>query len=116
MIRNTQKIGIHGQIDLRWTHFDGDYPIFKFRIGDSRGRIILEGEDSGTGRKMPDASKSMHSLVTDLLDAADRWEPEAPGWLYDGYIPSAVAEWAHDARDDLVAVRGALVPIMAMEL
>lgn len=116
MLRNTQRIGEHGQIDVRWIDFDGDYPIFEYRVADSKGKLILQGQDSGAALKMPDASKSMHSLVTDLLDAADRWEPEAPGWLYDGYIPSAVAEWAHDARDDLVAVRDALVPIMAMEL
>ena len=116
MIRNTQKIGIHGQIDVRWTHFDGDYPIFKFRVADAKGRLLLEGEDCGKGNRMPDASKIMDSLVGDLLDAGRRWDPEAPNWLYSGYVNSEAAEWAHEALEDLQAVREALVPIMALEL
>jgi hypothetical protein len=30
------------ELDVRWTHFDGDYPIFKFRVGDANGRSVLE--------------------------------------------------------------------------
>jgi hypothetical protein len=116
MIRNTQKIGIHGQIDVRWTHFDGDYPIFKFRVGDSRGRIILEGEDMGKGMKMPDASKVMNGLCLDLIVAGQSWSPEEPGDEFVGWISRDSAEWAHEALEDLQAVREALVPVMAREL
>ena len=43
--------------------------------------------------------------------------PTMPGpWLYSGYVNSEAAEWAHEALDDLQAVREALVPIMALEL
>jgi hypothetical protein len=117
MVGLTKKVGNQGQLDVRWTHFDGDYPIFKFRVGDAKGRVILEGEDSGKALKMPDASKIMHSLVEDLIDCGERWDTEEPpSTLHLGYVPSEAAEWAHDALDDLYAVREALVPVMAREL
>ena len=65
----------------------------------------MTGEDAGKSLTMPDAQPSMEGLVTDLIDAADRFDPEAPGWLYSGYIDSSTAEWAHDARDELVALQ-----------
>jgi hypothetical protein len=67
---------------------------------------------------MPDAARrSTESLVTDLLDAADRYDPEAPEWLHSGYINSSTAEWAHDDRSEPVALRETLEPsIVLLEL
>jgi hypothetical protein len=71
-------------------------------------------------RPSPDHARcgNVHGeLVTDLIDAADRFDPEASEWLYSGYIDSATAEWALDARDELVALQATLEPsIVLLEL
>ena len=117
MLRLTANLKGYGQLDVRYVRMQGDYPIVRYRVGNSRGDVLLQGEDCGKALTMPDAQRSMESLVTDLIDAADRFDPEAPGWLYSGYISSDVAQWAHDARDELVALQGTLEPsIVLVEL
>ena len=117
MLRMTANLKGFGQIDVRYSRIENDYPILRYRVADTRGRLLLTGEDAGKSLTMPDAQRSMEGLVTDLIDAADRFDPEAPGWLYSGYIDSSTAEWAHDARDELVALQSTLEPsIVLLEL
>jgi len=52
---------------------------------------FFQGEDSGSALTMPDAARSIE-FGNDLLDAADRDEPEAPEWIHGGYINSSTAE------------------------
>ena len=116
MVGLTKKVGNHGQLDVRWTHFDGDVPIFKFRLADVNGRLITEGDDMGQGMKMPDASKVMNELCLDLIVAGESWSPEEPGDEFLGWISRDAAEWAQGALEDLQTLREALVPVMAREL
>src|SRR5664279_4257459 len=108
MLRMTINLEGKGQLDVRHNRIEHDYPILTFKVANSRGQVILEGEDCGKSLTMPDAEKVMEGLVTDLIDAADRFDPEAPEWLYSGYISSDVAEWSHEARDELVALQSTL--------
>src|SRR6476469_996474 len=102
MLRMTVNLKGHGQLDVRFSRIQGDYPVLLYKVADNRGRMLHTGEDAGPSLTMPDAQRSMESLVTDLVDAADRFDPEAPDWLYSGYISSDAARWAHDARGELV--------------
>jgi hypothetical protein len=74
---------------------------------------FFQGEDSGSALTMPDAARSIE-FGNDLLDAADRDEPEAPEWIHGGYINSSTAEWAYDDRGELVALRETLEPSIVL--
>ena len=117
MLRMTANLKGHGQIDVRFSRIEHDYPILRYKVADTRGQALLQGEDAGKALTMPDAARSMESLVTDLIDAADRFDPEAPEWLYSGYIDRRTAEWCHDARDELASLQSTLEPsIVLVEL
>ena len=59
---------------------DGDYPILRYRLQTPEAMPFFQGEDSGSALTMPDAARSIE-FGNDLLDAADRDEPEAPEWI-----------------------------------
>ena len=92
---------------------EGDYPILRYRLQTPEAMQFFQGEDSGSALTMPDAARSIE-FGNDLLDAADRDEPEAPEWIHGGYINSSTAEWAYDDRGELVALRETLEPSIVL--